>query len=129
MTKKKEIFLDTLEKNLSTIDLSKHPDVILKSLTEATQAAIDTCFPLKTKSNRAKKRSLTPWYDTKIFEGEKKQRRLFRKFVRSQNANDHKTYKNYRKELSKMKYNAKKAYFHELLDEEKIAMIDVLHGK
>ena len=101
------------------MDLSKHPDAILKSLTDATQAAIDTYFPLKTKSKRAKKRSLTPWYDTKIFEGEKKQRRLFRKFVRSQNANDHQTYKNYRKELTKMKYNAKKAYFHELLDEAK----------
>ena len=39
--RKKEQFLNTLEKNLSIIDLGKHPEVILKSLTHATQSAID----------------------------------------------------------------------------------------
>ena len=54
--RKKELFLTMLEKKLSTIDLNEHPENILVSLTEKTQEAINICFPLKTKSNRAKKR-------------------------------------------------------------------------
>ena len=117
--KKKDTFLNTLEGKLSDIDLSQHPDNILVALTDATQAAIDICFPLKTKSNRAKKRSLTPWYDTEIFEGEKKQRRLFRRFIRTKSEYDHQIYKTFRKALSKRKYNAKKLYFQDLLNEAK----------
>ena len=79
MIEKRNNFWIHLKKKLSIIDLGKHPEVILKSLTHATQSAIDKCFPLKTKSNRAKKRSLTPWYDTKIFEGEKKTEKTFSK--------------------------------------------------
>ena len=58
--RKKEQFLVILEKQLASVDLSKHPEAILASLTKATRVAIDTCFPLKKKSNRAKKRSLIP---------------------------------------------------------------------
>ena len=114
--RKKEKFLSILEEKLSRIDMSKHPDKILESLTEATKAAIDICFPLKAKSNRAKKRSLTPWFDSEIFRDEKIQRRLFRRFIKSQKAADHQEYKAFRKILSKKKYKAKKAYFQELLE-------------
>ena len=117
--RKKELFLTMLEKNLSTIDTNEHPEKILTALTEATQNAINLCFPLKTKSNRAKKRSLTPWYDTEIFKGEKKQRRLFRKFIKTNNATNHEAYKSFRKELKKKKYKAKQIYFQDLLKDAK----------
>ena len=117
--RKKELFLTFLEENLSSIDLNDHPEKILEALTKATQKAIDHCFPLKEKSNRAKKRSLTPWYDSEIFKGDKTQRRLFRRFIKTNTAIDHQVYKNFRKELSKKKYRAKKTYFQNLLKEAK----------
>ena len=89
------------------------------ALTQRTQEALEECFPLKQKSNRAKKRALTPWFDTEIYEGEKKQRRLFRRFVKTKNTEDHKAYKAFRKNLSKKKYKAKRTYFHNLLNETK----------
>ena len=126
--RKKELFLTVLEKKLSTINLNEHPEYILKALTEATQAAIDFCFPLKTKSNRAKKRSLTPWYDTEIFKGEKTQRRLFRRFIKTKKEIDHQAYKIFRKELSKKNIRRKKYIFRIYLRKQKIVMIDVLLG-
>ena len=81
--RKKEKKLTILAKELLHIDLSGHPDEILESLTEATKAALDICYPLKTKSNRAKKRSLTPWFDSEIFRDEKTQATLFRRFIKS----------------------------------------------
>ena len=53
--RKKEEFLNILAKKLSNIDLTKGPETILTALTEKTQEVIDICFPLKSKSNRAKK--------------------------------------------------------------------------
>ena len=117
--RKKENFLDILAGKLSNINLTEHPDNILTALTEKTQEAIDECFPLKTKSNRAKKRALTPWYDIEIFKDIKTQSRLFRRFIKSKNASDHQAYKTFRKKLSKKKYQAKRAYFHNLLNEAK----------
>ena len=75
--RKKEKFLSILEEKLLHIDLSEHPDKILENLTKIVNEAIDTCFPLKSRSNRALKRSLTPWFDCEIFRGEKTQARLF----------------------------------------------------
>ena len=89
------------------------------ALTQKTQEAINICFPLKKISNRAKKRLLTPWFDTEIFEGEKTQSRLFRRFIKTKNADDHKTYKLFRKKLSKKKRKAKRVYFFNLLNEAK----------
>ena len=80
--KKKDHFLSILEEKLKHLDLNDHPEKLLSALTIATQSAIDICFPLKTKSNRAKKRSLTPWFDGEIYKAEKKQSRLFRKFFK-----------------------------------------------
>ena len=113
--RKKEKFLEILAEKFATLDLDEHPENILFSLTRKTQEAIDVCFPLKTKSNRAKKRSLTPWYNTEIFREEKKQSRLFRRFRKSKNVDDLKAYKAFRKNLSKKKYKAKRAYFHQVL--------------
>ena len=45
--RKKELFLTVLEKKVSAINLDEHPENILKALTEATQYAINFCFPLK----------------------------------------------------------------------------------
>ena len=117
--RKKERFLSILEEKLFHINLNDHPEKILSALTLATQSAIDECFPLKSKSNRAKKRSLTPWFGSDIFREEKKQSRLFRKFIKSNKPEDHKVYTAFRKKLSKKKYQAKKAYFQELLAEAK----------
>ena len=85
----------------------------------ATQLAIKTCFLLKTSSNSAKKRSLTPWFDTEIYMDEKRQSRLFRIFIKSQSPDDHKAYNTFRKKLSKKKYRAKRDYFHDLLNKAK----------
>ena len=79
---KKDIFLQVLEENLSGIDLSKDPGTLLEALTKATRKSIDQCFPLKQKSNRAKKRSLTPWFDSQIFKEIYIQRKLWRRFVK-----------------------------------------------
>ena len=92
--RKKEKFLNILANKLSNIDLTLHPEAILTARktqynankTNKTQYAIDLCFPLKTKSNRAKKRSLTPWYNTEIFKGEKTQSKLFRCFIKTKNS-------------------------------------------
>ena len=92
---------------------------MLLALTEKTQSARDLCFPPKIKSNRAKKRSLTPWYSTEIFEEEKKQSNLFRRFIKTNNSKDHKAYKTFQKNLSKKKRKAKRAYYRDLLDEAK----------
>ena len=116
---KKEKFLNVLDDKFSKIDLNQHPENIIIDLTQKTQDTIDLCFPLKSKSNRAKKRSLTPWYDTDIFKDEKKQSSLFRRFIKSQKVEDHKAYKVFRKKLSKKKYKAKRAYFHNLLNDAK----------
>ena len=126
--RKKELFLTVLEKKVSTINLDEHPENILKALTEATQYAINFCFPLKPKSNRAKKRSLTPWFDTEIFKGEKTQRRLFRRFFKSKKEIDHNVYKEFRKKLNKMKYKAKRHTFRIYLKRQKIAKTGALHG-
>ena len=104
---------------MSSIDLSEHPETILKNLTIATQAAIEDCFPLKGKSKNAIKRSLTPWFDYEIFKDEKTQSRLFRRFIKTKNPDDHKTYNSFRKKLSKKKYRAKREYFHDLLGKAK----------
>ena len=117
--RKKEEFLSTLTKKLSDIDLTKHPETILSALTKKTQETIDTCFPLKSKSNRAKKRSLTPWYSIEIFKAEKTQSKLFRRFIKSQKPEDHNAYRTFRKNLSKKKYKAKRSYFYNLLKEAK----------
>ena len=69
--KKKEVFLNVLAEKLISIDLTEHPEKILAALTAKTQEAIEKCFPLKTKSNRAKKRALTPWFTTKIWKDKK----------------------------------------------------------
>ena len=55
--RKKDHFIEILREKLSSIDLSEHPETILKNLTIATQAAIEDCFPLKGKSKNAIKRS------------------------------------------------------------------------
>ena len=117
--RKKDEFLNILKYKLSLIDLNEHPEAILAALTEATQAAINICFPLKMKSNRAKKRSLTPWFDTDIFKDEKTQSRLFRRFIKSKNADDYKAYNTFQKKLSKKKYRTKRAYFEDILIEAK----------
>ena len=117
--RKKDQFISILAKNLTSIDLSEHPENILKALTTATQSAIEICFPLKSKSKNAIKRSLTPWYDSEIYKDEKTQSRLFRRFIKTKKPDDHKTYNTFRKKLSKKKYRAKKDYFHDLLDKAK----------
>ena len=117
--RKKEQFLLSLEKKLEGINQSDHPEKILEGLTEATKSAIHTCFPLRKMSNRAKKRALIPWFDTEIFKDEKTQSRLFRRFVKSNDPEDHKAYKKFRNMLSKKKYKAKRKYFQNLLDEAK----------
>ena len=117
--RKKEKFLSILEENLKSIDQSNHPDKILDELTDATKSAIQTCFPLKKMSNRAKKRALIPWFDTEIFRGEREQSKLFRRFIKSKNPEDHKIYKKFRNMLSKKKYRAKRKYFQDLLNDAK----------
>ena len=62
-----------------------------------------------------KKGSQTLWFDSQIFRDEKTQRRLFRRFIKTQNATDHQKYKEFRKKISKKKNRAKKEYFQELL--------------
>ena len=74
---------------------------------------------MKSKSNRAKKRSLTPWYSIEIFKAEKTQSKLFRRFIKSQKPEDHNAYRTFRKNLSKKKYKAKRSYFYNLLKEAK----------
>ena len=69
--RKKDVFLDTLKEKLSIIDLSSNPEVLLETLTSATKDAIETCFPLKKMSKRAKKRAKLPWFNTDIFKDEK----------------------------------------------------------
>jgi len=117
---KKEDFLICLEEKVSEIDLAEHPEKILGSLTDATIAAVDSCFPPKKLSNRAKKRKMTPWLSNEIYEGEKKQSRLFRKCVKTQKPEDHQEYKAFRQKLSKQKYKAKRAYYRNLLSEANI---------
>ena len=117
--RKKDKFIEVLREKLSSIDLSEHPETILKNLTSATQSSIEICFPLKGKSKNAIKRSLTPWYDYEIFKDEKTQSRLFRQFIKTKNPEDHKTYNSFRKKLSKKKYRAKRDYFHDLLGKAK----------
>ena len=117
--KKKDKFLNVLEGKLAEINLSEHPEKILTALTDATKASMDSCFPEKKLSNRAKKRALIPWYDSQIFKDEKRQARLWRRFVKSGNPDDHKIYKSFRNKLSKKKYRAKRAFYHDLLEDAK----------
>ena len=70
-------------------------------------------------SNRAKKRTKIPWYDSDIFKDEKMQRELFRRFIKTKNPEDHKAYSTFRNKLSKKKYRAKREYFQELLTNAK----------
>ena len=114
---KKGEFLTSLQEKLEKINLSEHPEKILALLTEATITTIDHCFPPKKLSNKAKKRSLTPWYGSEIYEGDKKQSRLFRRFIKSKKPEDHQAYKVFRKKHSKQKYRAKRTYFRKLLRE------------
>jgi len=70
-------------------------------------------------SKRAKKRSLTPWFDTEIYVGEKIQARLFRRFRKSNKEEDHEIYRIFHNSLSKKKYRAKRKYFLDLLNDAK----------
>ena len=74
---------------------------------------------MKTMRNKARKRILTPWFNSEIYLGEKKQSRLFRRFIKSKKSEDHQAYKIYRKKLSVQKYRAKRAYYRNLLNEAK----------
>ena len=111
--------MSILEPKLENIDLTEHPENILVALTNATKEAMDFCFPTKTLSKRAKKRALTPWFDTGIFKDEKTQARLFRRFIKTKSAVDHQIYKSFRNKLSKKKYKAKRSFFQNLLDDAK----------
>ena len=117
--RKKEDFLTILEPKLLDIDLNEHPEKILAALTDATKDAMNSCFPVKIISNRAKKRSLTPWFDTEIYKGEKTQGNLFRRFMKTKNPEDHKIYKTFRNNLSKKKYKAKRKFYQDLLNDAK----------
>ena len=117
--RKKEEFLTILENKLKSIDLSEHPEKILESLTISTKASIDSCFPIKKQSNRAKKRAQTPWFDTEIFKEEKIQTNLFRRFIKSKTPEDHQIYKSFRNKLSKKKYKAKRKFYQDLLNDAK----------
>ena len=83
-------------------------------------------------SNRAKKRALTPWLDSAIYE-EKIQTRLFRKFIKSNNPEDHRKYKIFQKRLSKKKRRVKRKYYRNLLSnaknsDDKSATWNVING-
>ena len=117
--KKKEKFLNILEQHLKNIDLTNHPEKLLECLTTATKASIEDCFPLRKMSNRARKRSLVPWYDSEIFKDERTQSKLFRRFVKSNKVEDHLAYSTFRNQLSKKKYRAKRKYFQDLLGDAK----------
>ena len=114
---KKDLFLEELEKSLSEIDLSEHPEKILTDLTKLTKMSIDKCFPPKRLSNRAKKRAEQPWIDKDLAIQERKQGKLFKKFIKTSNPTDHKNYKDFRKKLFKKIKKRKKAYFRELIKE------------
>ena len=47
------------------------------------------------------------------------QRKLFRRFIKTKNPEDHKAYSTFRNKLSKKKYRAKREYFQELLTNAK----------
>ena len=88
---------------------------------------------MKTLSNRARKRALTPWFNSDIFNEEKTQSRLFRQFVRTNNQEDYQVYKDFRKKLSKKKYRAKRKYFRALLSNsrksnDKSATWEIING-
>jgi len=118
--RKKNDFLCKLEENLSDINMSLSPDDLLEALTNATKNAIESCFPLKCKSNRAKKTiRLTPWFDSEIFKDQNTQRKLWRQFTKSNKMQDFQSYRVFRNKLSKKMYRAKRKYFHELLDDAK----------
>ena len=106
---KKDQFLQVLEDHFREIDLSQDPEKLLEALTSATRRSIDLCFPLKEKSNRAKKRSLTPWFDSQIFKEMYVQRKLWRRFVKTKNLDDLFLYKlletNYQKRNTEQKEN------------------------
>ena len=116
---KKDFFLSVLEDNLKNVNLDLSPDELLESLTQKTQKAIEKCFPLRIKSNRAKKRSLTPWFGSDIYKGITARRKLWKKFTKSGSLDDYCIYKIFRSKLSKNMYKAKKKYFQELLQDAK----------
>ncbi len=108
---KKDGFLLSLESNCSKIDLDNEPENILQSLTDATKCSVDTCFPPKPLSNKAKKRAEQPWIDKEIAKQEKEQAKLFRKFTASKNPKDQKNYNSFRRKLTKKKKKTKKSVF------------------
>ena len=108
-----------MQEKLKGINLNSNPEILLETLTSATKDAIETCFPLKKMSKRAKKRAKLPWFNTDIFKDEKTQRNLFRRFIKTKNPQDHKAYSIFRNKLSKKKYRAKREYFQELLTDAK----------
>ena len=112
---KKDQFLILLREKLLKINLREQPEKILASLTDATITSMDAIFQIKKLSKSAKKRALTPWYGNKIYEGEKKQSRLFRRFIKSKLPEDYQAYKEFRKQLSRQKYRAKRSYYRNLL--------------
>ena len=114
---KKEIFKEKLQSSLMSFDPTKHPEQMLTDLTGMTNDTVNSCFPPKILSNRARKRAEQPWIDKEIRSQEQEQAKLFRKFVKSGNPQDHKNYNTFRKNLSKKKRRRKKAYFRELIKE------------
>ena len=114
---RKDFFIEKLRTSLMSFDSTKHPEQMLTDLTSITNDTVNSCFPPKILSNRAKKRAEQPWIDNEIRTQEREQAKLFRKFVKSKNPQDHKNYNTLRKKLSKKKRRRKKAYFRELIKE------------
>ena len=77
------------------MNLDDHPENVLSQLTKFTKTTIDSCFPPKELSNKAKKRAEQPWIDKDILKDERKQSKLFRTFRESRNMQDHQNYKNF----------------------------------
>ena len=53
--RKRNQLLEILEGNLAEIDLTLHPEELLKVLTSSTKDAIQSCFPYNKMSNTARK--------------------------------------------------------------------------
>ena len=81
---------------------------MLNELTTRSKSTIDECFEPKLLSNRAKKRAEEPWIDKDIKKQERKQTKLFRKFVSTKNPTDRDNYNSFRRKLTKTKKKEEK---------------------
>ena len=120
--KKKELFLETLTKNLSTLNFDSDPNETLNSILDKTKSTIEHVFPFESQTKNQSIIAVSPWMTHEILKARKIRDNLKFKWIKSGRLEDsveHKTYKKIRNQVTDMKRTARRNHLLKNCEEAK----------